>query len=705
MKKQLFSSLLTAGFIFSSLILVAQEVDPIDGKELKYCGQAEATEAYFKVHPEMKALYDIIQEQQRNQPSNPTPSEIPPVYTIPVVFHILHNYGPENIPDANIHDAIRILNEDFRKLNSDISSVLPPFQTITGDAEIQFQLAKLDPAGNCTNGIDRIVTYKTFSAGDGPLYQPGSNASKINMWPRDKYLNIYTVNNIKSGAAGYTYLPGTVAANVDGIIIRYDYVSSLSPGTLTRARALGHEVGHWLNLAHVWGSTNQPGISCGDDGVSDTPITKGWTTCNLTTNDVCNPGTDENVQNHMEYAYCQRMFTVGQCTRMRQALTSSTASRNNLWTTANLAATGVSTAATLCKADFSANKKIICAGTSVTFTDLSSSLTPTSWQWDFDNNGSTDATTQNPTYTFTIPGIYSVKLTATAGATTKTATKTGYIVVLGSTPSSTIPYAEGFENAAFPYNDFYVYSNSAAATTWNRVTTAAYTGTASLKLDNHSPTAGDVDGFITPSIDMSNVTTPTMTFRVAYQRRSSTDTLDVLRVYTSSICGAAWVQKYSKSFSNLPTLTSSSTSAFTPSSTTHWRQETINIASTAGLPELRFKFEFTGHGVGNNVYIDDININGVLSVEDEFLNSFGLNVFPNPFDENTTISFNIHDKYRVGIGVYDIVGKEVVAVSENTELGPGSYSLPLNKNDLKPGIYFVKLDVNGYSSMKKIIVQ
>ena len=218
-------------------------------------------------------------------------------------------------------------------LNADLSTVVAAFTNLTGDAEMEFELAKLDPNGNCTNGIDRIVTPKTYKAGDGAN---GSNASKINMWPRDKYLNIYTVNNIASGAAGYTYLPGSVSASIDGIIILYNYVGSIAPSSVNTSRALGHEIGHWFNLPHVWGGTNQPGVACGDDGVSDTPVTKGWTTCNLTSNDVCNPGTEENVQNYMDYAYCYRMFTKGQCSRMRTSAQSTIAQRNNLWTTSNL---------------------------------------------------------------------------------------------------------------------------------------------------------------------------------------------------------------------------------------------------------------------------------------------------------------------------------------------------------------------------------
>ena len=138
-----------------------------------------------------------------------------------------------------------------------------------------------------------------------------------------------------------------------------------------------------------------------------------------------------------------------------------------------------------------------------------------------------------------------------------------------------------------------------------------------------------------------------------------------------------------------------------------WRQETVSIASAAGNSDFRFKFEFDGDGgTGNNLYIDDINITiSNVGVEEEFINGFDLNVFPNPFSDNTTISFNLDKKQNVSIGVYDVIGKEIISLSNATELNAGSYSFPLNKNTLKQGIYFVKLNVDGYSVMKKVIVQ
>ncbi len=198
------------------------------------------------------------------------------VLIIPVVFHIIHNWGPENISDEQIFDQMRILNEDYRLLNEDTINVINYFRQFMGDTRVEFRLAQKDFEGNCTNGIDRIASTETFSANDG---------SKLNPWPRDRYLNIWVVNTLAGdpGLAGYSYYPsavsGGIAALRDGVIMEHNYVGSIGTSSPGGDNVLTHEIGHWLNLAHTWGDTNDPGIGCGDDNVEDTPVTAGRFGC------------------------------------------------------------------------------------------------------------------------------------------------------------------------------------------------------------------------------------------------------------------------------------------------------------------------------------------------------------------------------------------------------------------------------------------
>jgi hypothetical protein len=204
------------------------------------------------------------------------------VYTIPVVFHVLHMDGPENISNEQILDEIAVLNRDYRRLNPDIANLVPGYAERAADVRLHFKLATIDPEGHCTTGIQRVRTVETFV---------GDNGSKVRFWPRGQYLNIWTVARIESGAAGYSQYPSAVEggeALADGVLLLHDYVGRIGTGDEGKSRALTHEVGHYLNLQHVWGDNNggdspPPGnmVSlCDDDQVYDTPITKGHSDCN-----------------------------------------------------------------------------------------------------------------------------------------------------------------------------------------------------------------------------------------------------------------------------------------------------------------------------------------------------------------------------------------------------------------------------------------
>ncbi|MCS6818738.1 MAG: M43 family zinc metalloprotease, partial [Chitinophagales bacterium] len=300
-----------------------------------FCGTDEMNRKAREADPSIIIFEDELNEVIRNYAEEQQISDAGrdcPII-IPIVFHILHNFGRENISDGQILDQMRILNEDFNKRNRDTNLIVPVFKSIAANVGVEFRLARKDPDGNPTNGIIRIPAMQTYN---------GTDQAKLNPWPREKYLNVWVCNSMEQGVAGYAYLPPTVAGvltDKDGIMILHNYIGSIGTGAPARSRALTHEVGHSLNLEHPWGRTNQPGVACGDDGVDDTPITKGATTCNLNQSD-CQFGVIENVQNFMDYSYCSVMFTEGQKTRMLASLNSNISSRRNLWRCENLQATG-----------------------------------------------------------------------------------------------------------------------------------------------------------------------------------------------------------------------------------------------------------------------------------------------------------------------------------------------------------------------------
>lgn len=667
------------------------------GQELKLCATTEIYNETVRKHPEV-----LLQQQQldrftanyeaEHQHERSANGGI--VYIIPVVFHIVHNYGQENISDAQVHDAIRVMNEDYSKLNADTTVIAPSFQSIAANSQIEFRLATKDPQGNCTNGIDRVVSPLTMSADDD---------AKLNPWPYQNYLNIWVINSFAgpmSGAAAYAYYPGTAfPTNVDGIISLYSYVGSIGASTVFKSRVLSHEVGHYLNLAHVWGSTNSPGVACGDDGVSDTPETKGWTSCNPN-GSICNPPIIENVQNYMEYSYCGCMFTLGQKTRMHAALNSSVGMRSNLWTSTNLIATGTDGSATqVCvpTADFGADNLSVCTGTTVNFHDLSWNGTPTSWSWNFPGGTPSTSTDSFPAVVYNSPGVYDVSLTASNSAGSSSFTRTGYIRVTG-TPAMSPPYMESFEFAnTFPGTDGYV-TNPDNGITWTRFTNVASAGSASIGINNYINTSGQVDKWFMPSIDFSNVSSPYMEIKVANAQRFSSSN-DELRIAGSVNCGRTWNYRYTRSGTSLSTAGIVSNS-FTPNST-QWRTDLINLQPFGLKPNVRLMFENISNG-GNNTYIDEINISGTMVGVDEIEEiELGFALYPNPGAGKTTVQFLLKDGQGVELNLRDVTGRLVSSII-NQELHSGSheYQIPVQT----PGIYFVDLIAGGKRHVRKLVI-
>ena len=247
------------------------------------------------------------------------------VVTIPVVVHVVYNTTTQNISDAQIQSQINVLNQDFRKLNSDVSLVPSTFSSLAADAEINFCLANRDPQGNATTGINRVQTTVTsFSTNDGVKY---SSSGGANAWPSNQYLNLW-VCNLGGGILGYAQFPGGASAT-DGVVIGYTCfgTTGTAQAPFNKGRTATHEVGHWLNLRHIWGDAN-----CGNDLVSDTPVhyTSNYGCPSHPNSNSCGTSA-EMFMNYMDYVddACMFMFSNGQKARM-QALFVSGGSRASL---------------------------------------------------------------------------------------------------------------------------------------------------------------------------------------------------------------------------------------------------------------------------------------------------------------------------------------------------------------------------------------
>jgi Pregnancy-associated plasma protein-A/Secretion system C-terminal sorting domain/Fibronectin type III domain/Bacterial pre-peptidase C-terminal domain len=237
--------------------------------------------------------------------------------TLPIVIHVLHRVGVENISDAQIFSQIAVLNKDFRAQNPDKSLVAAPFKDFIADAGIEFCLAKRDPSGNATTGIHRKNTDRTSWGTSDDMKK--ASLGGADPWNTAEYINIW-VCNIGGGALGFSQLPG-IDPLTDGLVIDYRYFGTA--GTVhvpfDRGRTVTHELGHFFNLRHIWGDAE-----CGDDYVADTPQHSaphfGFPTFPLYSTCAGNPLKLTN--NFMDYVNdnCMVMFTTGQKNRMLATL-------------------------------------------------------------------------------------------------------------------------------------------------------------------------------------------------------------------------------------------------------------------------------------------------------------------------------------------------------------------------------------------------
>lgn len=668
-----------------------------------FCGSTQQEQALFEAHPEAEQMQRRLDSLVR-APHGSNRLDTGEVYVIPIVFHVIHNYGAENISDEQIYDAVRILNEDYRKLNPDTVDIIPEFQALAGDARIEFRLAKVGPHLECTNGIDRIQSHKTYI---------GNDVSKLNPWPREYYLNIWVVNKMRNGVAGYAYRPGSVAsiqsAEIDGIIILSDYIGSIGTGSPTRSRALTHEIGHFLNLPHTWGNNNQPGSSCGDDGIQDTPQTAGWTNCNNLYATTCPAGVPENIQNFMEYSYCSNMFTHGQITIMRETLEAYESGRSALWSNFNHDYTGIWTTSQCPPvADMYADKRFVCDGGNVQFTNASWRDSVIAYEWTFEGGTPATSTDPSPNVSFSGAGWHKVTLKVEGPNGRDTLAKDQYIFVNNNIATYNDFFIEDFLNEQ-NYNDNWVsYQLADEDDSWHLRSGIGYRDEQCVMVDNYRTNPYDVDDLISPSVDMGTYS-PTLPryLNFRYATASNTQSLlertDTLALLYSNDCGVTWYRFDEITGSELYTA-NFNWREFVPSSVNDWGTYAQPIPAAAYSNNTLFKFQLISGPSGNHLYLDEINISTEKynSIE-EVLEANSLNLFPNPTSGLVTLSYQLSSPAPVSISVLNMLGKEVLTRTDGTQ-GAGSHEVSLNTSDLAGGVYFVTFTAGEQQVTQKLVV-
>ena len=638
-----------------------------------------------------KSFYEKEQKSLVNKSQNLNLNNRGIVYKIPVVFHIIHNNGVEKIDRDQAIDALQILNRDLRALRADTATVDTLFKPLIADIEVEFVLATKSPDGSCFNGI--TMTESVYSYNNGGI-NGSDQVNDIMMynnvyqgnWPGNQYLNVFVCGSVGTGIAGYTNYPSGFFGNTmnNGVWLRHDYCGSIGTGSPSGSKTFVHEIGHWLNLPHTWGSTNEPGLATNcnsDDGVSDTPNTIGSNWCNY--NEVtCGPVA--NIENHMEYSSCRKMFTQGQKSRMRTALNSTTGGRSNLITPSNHFATGIDAPAPFCEVDFFANRYVTCSGDSIYFEDYSFH-NPISWDWNFQGASPNTSNLESTYAKYQLPGLYDVSLTASGDSINFiTETKNESVVVM-SYFGDQLPYYQGFENVNFNAPEWI--SNDL---NWSITDEVSYNGSYCLKLQNQGLAEGTQQTLESKTLNLSDSSKAYFTFKYAYARKNSSNN-DFLRILGSYDCGKTWATR--KIIYTNQLITAADQNNFIPTYS-EWKE--ANIVSLIGpfcVSNFRFKFEFNSGG-GNNLYIDNINISYENTTgTDSFINQ-EISVYPNPSSDFLKISaFKNIDE----INIYDIMGKQVYSNKTNTK------TLDLNISNFKNGYYSIQIKVGEFIKVKSFI--
>jgi len=315
--------LIAFSFLFSYSLVSAQQ---------KECGTMEYHEYLKNQDPQLEKK--ILKNEQAMQnwikthPSSKSTKTT--IITIPVVVHVVYNNSTENISTAQILSAIEIINKDYRRLNADTSATPSVFSVLGADCGIEFCLATTDPNGNSTSGITRTATSQTsFSGGtfNGVSWSNDvvkyTSSGGIDAWNTSQYLNIWVCD--VNGFNGYAQMPGGPSSS-DGVVIDFTRFGNFTAGmTSYKIRTTTHEIGHWLNLSHIWGNNMDQTSNCGDDFCNDTPTesssTYGCGTFPYNAFNACNSGPNgEMYMNFMDYTDCRNIFTQDQKTRMIAAI-------------------------------------------------------------------------------------------------------------------------------------------------------------------------------------------------------------------------------------------------------------------------------------------------------------------------------------------------------------------------------------------------
>ena len=675
------------------LILQCLVFSEIQAGVEKYCGTDEIFKKSLQEDPKTKQLWEEIKSKDARKQVVAKGGEGPD-YVIPVVFHVLHKNGTENISREKVLQSMQNLNEDFRLSHPGVDYITEEFKDVASDTRIEFRLASKDPEGNDFDGINRVESSVTYTADPDE-----DNPAEVVKWDYDRYLNIYVVRNVSRGGnrlQGYAHFPW-MERESDGVVIRYNRIGKSGEDRKQASSVLTHEVGHYLGLFHTFqgGCPDDEDYECSEFGdmVCDTPPQEmPHGRCN-TSNTSC--GELTNIQNFMDYSRCTQMFTEGQKERMYFMLEET--KRKHLHTEENLEKTGTNRPI----AAFTAEKDWHCKGYSLDFSELSANVRGDSFNyvWKFEGAENEIHEGANPEVFYNETGSFDVRMTVSNGEKSDTIVKENYVEIQSPQADANAPFSEDFITS---FNEHLWEFDQEG---WNRTHDSSASRGVSLFLENYQINPySESFGFRMPAMGMSDFDEPVLSFDHAYARYEIPGN-ETLKITASSDCGDTWDIVGTFESRELETTDGVVKSRFEPSDRDEWGTKYAPLEGFENEEMVLINFSYYSSKGGNNIHLDNITIKNGMPSAMEAEENFAMqtSIYPNPVNNELTLKVENAEKQEVTMSVTDISGREIAKKSLSLESGNNEFQYESGELGLMDaGYYFVTLESGNSGQVEKL---
>jgi len=669
-----------------------------------------------------KWIHQIRKEQRL---TNARTAEDP--IKIPVVVHVIHN-GENigegvNISDEQILSQMAVLNEDFQRKNPDTTDTPLIFKPLADEFNIEFVLAKTDPTGQPTNGIERVQgAFSTWSQ------SRNEQLKSTSYWPAEDYLNIW-VTNLSGLNLGYAQFPDIDLAGLegeqtdnrltDGVVIDYQSFGSTSKGVFPNMRApydkgrtTTHEIGHFFGLRHIWGDV---GNCEGNDYVDDTPEQNdSYTGCPSHPRNSCS--SIDMFQNYMDFTDddCMNIFTAGQVSRMSYVLENAPR-RFSLQNAAgafppdeefyDLELIAIqSPARVLCTQSINPKVNVRNGGTEpIHILDVEIRVDDV---LTYSERVLVDSIFSGESMVLTFPSInvtealheieVSISLVDELDINVINNIASNQFVVDDTREEA--PVVSRFNTTEEAETGWTVFNPDGLKTWELRNVPPVEEGNRAYFANLHNyEVKGAKDWMVSPVIDFFGFEEASVRFDVAHARFPGF--IDSLLVYASDNCGVDY--ELLASYPSIEMAVTEDTSFWEPGSEDDWLVKTLSLNDFAGLSEVRLAF-VSVNDFGNNLLID--NVEFFVNEEEEIIeieeNNIG--IYPNPsFDGNVHVAFNLAEKQDVRLRLFDLSGRNV---TERRLTGVLNQTYDLTFADQAAGVYLIHIDGTTINTAKRFFL-